>query len=219
MLEKVDIEAPFRVTDLKQWVYCPRILYYAVCLPDVRPVTYKMQAGVEAGRGEEGREARRGLRAYGLEEGRREFNVPLLSDRLGLRGLVDMVIWLDDTCTPFGPGARRGETACASAGRGEVIPVDYKLSEITGIHFKLQLAAYGLMLEEVSGLTARRGFLYSIPRRKAEEVPFDKRMRDRLAATLDAMHRMLRYETMPDPTPQRAKCVACEFRRFCNDVF
>jgi CRISPR-associated exonuclease Cas4 len=193
------IEAPFRVTDLKQWVYCPRILYYAVCLPDVRPVTYKMQAGVEAGRDEEGREARRSLRAYGLEEGRREFNVPLVFDRLGLRGVVDMVIWLDD--------------------KGEVIPVDYKLSEIAGTHFKLQLAAYGLMLEEASGLTARRGFLYFIPRRKAEEVPLDKRMRDRLAATLDAMHRVLRYEIMPDPTPQRAKCVACEFRRFCNDVF
>jgi CRISPR-associated exonuclease Cas4 len=193
-----NIEAPFRVTDLKQWVYCPRVLYYAVCLPDVRPVTYKMQAGIEAGRDEEGRESRRSLRAYGLEQGRREFNVRLISDRLGLRGSVDMVIWLDE--------------------QGEVIPVDYKLSEIAGAHFKLQLAAYGLMLEETSGLTARRGFLYSIPRRRAEEVLFDKRIRERLAATLDAMHRMLHYETMPDPTPQRAKCVACEFRRFCNDV-
>ena len=193
------IEAPFRVTDLKQWVYCARVLYYHVCLPDVRPVTYKMQAGVEAGRDEAGRESRRSLRAYGLEEGRREFNVPLVSDRLGLRGAVDMVIWLD--------------------GKGEVIPVDYKLSEIAGEHFKLQLAAYGLMLEEVSGLAARHGFLYSIPRRKAEEVPFDRRIRERLAVTLDSMQRMLRYETMPDPTPQRGKCMACEFRRFCNDVF
>jgi CRISPR-associated exonuclease Cas4 len=194
-----DTEAPFRVTDLKQWVYCPRILYYHVCLPDVRPVTYKMQAGAEAGHDEEGREVRRSLRAYGLEEGRREFNVPLVSDRFGLRGIVDMVIWLED--------------------KGEVIPVDYKLSEIAGAHFKLQLAAYGLMLEEISGLTARHGFLYFIPRRKVEKVLFDKRMRDRLATTLDAMHRVLRYETMPDPTQQRAKCVACEFRRFCNDVF
>lgn len=193
-----DIEAPFRVTDLKQWVYCRRVLYYAVCLPDIRPVTYKMQAGVEAGRDEEGREARRSLRSYGLEQGRREFNVPLVSDRLGLRGAVDMVIWLE--------------------GQGEVIPVDYKLSEIAGIHFKLQLAAYGLMLEETSGLRARRGFLYSIPRRRAEEVPLGMRLREQLTAALDAMHKMLRYESMPDPTPQRAKCVACEFRRFCNDV-
>jgi CRISPR-associated exonuclease Cas4 len=194
-----DTEAPFRVTDLKQWVYCPRILYYHMCLPDVRPVTYKMQAGADAGQDEEDREMRRSLRVYGLKDGRREFNVPLVSDRLGLRGVVDMVIWLEDT--------------------DEVIPVDYKLSEIAGAHFKLQLAAYGLMLEEISGLTSRHGFLYFIPCREVEKVLFEKRIRDRLATTLDAMHRVLRYEAMPDPTPQRAKCVACEFRRFCNDVF
>ncbi len=174
------------------------LFYYQVCLPDVRPVTYKMQAGIEAGHEEATREARRSLRPYGLENGRREFNVPLVSDRLGLRGAVDMVIWLDD--------------------KNEVIPVDYKLSEIAGDHFKLQLVAYGLMLEELSGRTARHGFLYSIPRRKADKVPLDQRMRGRLVAILDRMQRVLRYKFMPDPTPQRSKCIACEFRRFCNDV-
>jgi CRISPR-associated exonuclease Cas4 len=200
MSEKLEVEAPFRVTDLKQWVYCPRILFYALCLPDVRPTTYKMEAGIEAGQDEEGREARRSLRAYGLTEGRREFNVRLTSDRYGLRGAVDMVIWIER------PGAE------------EVIPVDYKLSNIPGEHFKMQLMAYGLMLEELSGLPARRAFLYEIPKRRAEKVILDKRARDKLLGTLDAMHRMLRSETMPPPTPNRNKCLACEFRRFCNDV-
>ena len=148
----VDVEAPFRVTDLKQWVYCPRILYYSMCLPDVRPITYKMTAGIEAGKNEEGREGRRNLRAYGLTQGCREFNVALVSDRYGLRGLVDMVIWIE---TPEA---------------GEVIPVDYKLSSIPGEHFKMQVMAYGLMLEEVSGLPARRGYLYEIPKRRAEKI-------------------------------------------------
>jgi CRISPR-associated exonuclease Cas4 len=193
------IEAPFRVTDLKQWVYCPRILYYYLCLPNVRPVTYKMQAGVEAGKDAENREERRSLHAYGLTEGKREFNVAVVSNRLGLRGSVDMVIWLES--------------------KGEVIPVDYKLSETAGIHFKLQLAAYGWMLEEFSGLVCRRGFLYSIPRRKAEPVQIDQRLRQRLGETLDAMHGMLYFEKMPEPTGQSNKCLACEFRRFCNDIF
>ena len=83
MLDDV-LTMPFRVTDLKQWVYCPRILYYHHCLPDVRPVTYTMEAGIEAGRAEEGREERRSLRAYGLASGEREFNVALRSERLGL---------------------------------------------------------------------------------------------------------------------------------------
>lgn len=196
----VRIEAPFRVTDLKQWVYCPRILYYYMCLPDIRPVTYKMEAGKEAGNSEEGLERRRSLRQYGLTEGRREFNVPLVSDRYGMRGIVDMVIWIEH------PNPE------------EVIPVDYKLSVIAGEHFKLQLMAYGLLLEEYSGLPSRCGFLYEIPRRRAEKVHFDKRLRDKLLMTLEAMHRMLHTEIMPEPTPRRNKCLACEFRRFCNDV-
>ena len=196
----IDSEAPFRVTDLKQWVYCPRILYYALCLPGVRPITYKMIAGIEAGQEEEGREGRRSLRAYGLAHGRREFNVTLVSDRYGLRGLVDMVVWIEV------PDA------------GEVIPVDYKLSRISGEHFKMQVMAYGLMLEEISGLPARRGFLYEIPNRRAEKIALDKRLRDKLLMTLDAMHHMLHTEIMPTATPNRNKCLSCEFRRFCNDM-
>ncbi|MBK7917055.1 MAG: hypothetical protein IPJ94_12485 [Chloroflexi bacterium] len=38
----------FRVIDLKQYVYCPRILYYQTVLPDVRPITYKMEAGIQS---------------------------------------------------------------------------------------------------------------------------------------------------------------------------
>lgn len=200
------LEAPFRVTDLKQWAYCPRILYYALCLPDVRPITFKMEAGIEAGRDEEGREARRSLKAYGIQEGQREFNVRVQSDRLGLRGVVDMVIW------PVEDATKRGRLF------PEIIPVDYKLSTVAGDHFKLQLAAYALLLEEQFGGQVQRSFLYSIPLRKAEEVKIDGRMRQKLLQTLDAMHRMLAMEGMPDATEARGRCAACEFRRFCNDV-
>ncbi|GAB4488208.1 MAG: CRISPR-associated protein Cas4 [Anaerolineales bacterium] len=200
MLDKAEVDAPFRVTDLKQWVYCPRILYYLMCLPDVRPTTFKMEAGTDAGKAEEGREERRSLRAYGLTEGRREFGVGVASERYGLRGTVDMVIWLER------PGAQ------------EVIPVDYKLSSVAGEHFQLQVAAYGLLLEEESGLPARRGFLYEIPERRAEKINLEGRLRDKLLRSLEAMHHMLHTELMPAPTPKVNKCLACEFRRFCNDV-
>jgi len=195
-----DPEPPFRVTDLKQWVYCPRILYYQFCLPDVRPVTYKMEAGAEAGRREEDREVRRSLQRYELETGRREFDVQVSSLRLGLRGKVDLVIWVE------GPSD------------AEVIPVDYKLSRTMEKHFQLQLLAYGLMLEEKSQIPARRGFLYSIPERCAYEVKFTARMKTTFQATLESMQMMLRSEAMPEPTTQHGKCVNCEFRRFCNDV-
>lgn len=196
--QHIDMQAPFRVTDLKQWAYCPRILYYSMCLPDVRPITYKMQAGIEEGHSEETREARRSLRPYGLKRGRREFNVPLVSGRLGLRGIADMVVWVENE-------------------PGEVIPIDYKLSQKAGDHFKLQLVAYALLLEEMSGLPAKRGFIYEIPLRQAVEVKFTTHLRNKLLHSLEDMYRMLLTEWVPDPTPQFGRCLMCEFRRFCND--
>lgn len=46
----------------------------------------------------------------------------------------------------------------------ERIPVDYKDSDKAGAHFRLQLMAYGRLLEETGGAKpVRRGFLYLIP--------------------------------------------------------
>ena len=193
----------FRVVDLKQYVYCPRLIYYHHCLPQVRPVTYKMEAGIAAQDEEEVRAARRSLRIYGLQRGEVETNVRLESDTLGLRGQVDLVIKTDDN--PL------GET--------ELIPVDYKLSQgKLGPHFKLQLVAYGLLLEEVYELPVKRGFLYAIPKRRAVEVSFTPTLRTKLKQAVLEMQEIARKEWVPPPPRQRAKCEVCEFRRFCNDV-
>ncbi len=200
MLEEGLAPAPdLVVTDLKQWVFCRRVPYYRYCLPDVRPVTYKMEAGIEAGRAEAGREARRSLERYGLdvEAAQREFGVAVHAPQWGLRGEVDLVITLAD---------------------GEVIPVDYKLARKAGPHFKLQLAAYALMLEAERGARVRRGFLYYLPLRQAEVVAIDGRLRRAVQSALRELRAMREGEQMPPPTPHLRKCVACEFRRFCNDV-
>ncbi len=193
-----DLAYPVRVSDLKQWAYCPRVFYYQTCLPDVRPTTYKMYAGAEAGRSEIGREERRSLRVYGIAAGDREFDVPVRSARWGLRGEVDMVITVAET--------------------REVIPVDYKLTRIAGEHFQLQVAVYGMLLEEMRGIEVARGFLYEIPLRRAEEVRIEKRLRVKALRAVEEMRRIAEREEMPLPTRNRHKCVTCEFRRFCNDV-
>jgi len=198
-----DMDYPVRVTDLKQFVYCPRVYFYQVCLPKIRPVTYKMEEGVRAGQSEAGREERRSLRAYGIKEGTREFDVPVRSKHLGVRGEIDMVI----TVAPEEDGAT-----------GEVIPVDYKMSKIAGIHFQMQVAVYGMMLEEMRGVKVTRGFLYEIPLKRAEVVEIDMRMRLRAEKAFREMREILEKERMPPPVRNVAKCVTCEFRRFCNDV-
>ena len=187
----------FRVIDLKQYAWCPRVVYYQIVLPAVRPTTYKMAHGIESHRRAEGNERRRGLGAYGLSAGERAFNVHLWSAGLGLSGELDMLI----------------ETET------ERIPVDYKDSDKAGAHFRLQLMAYGRLLEETGGAKpVRRGFLYLIPLRKAIEVNFPAALRRQLAAALDDVRAIAERQRMPPPAEQRQRCVDCEFRRFCNDV-
>lgn len=187
----------FRVIDLKQYAYCPRILYYHTVLPAVRPVTFKMEAGISAHVQAEQRERRRTLRAYSLQHGERAFNVPLYSRELALSGELDMLITTGD----------------------ELIPVDYKATSQEGPHFRLQLMAYGRLLEEARpGYHVRYGFLYLIPERRAVEVAFTKRLRSRLERALRDMQTIAGRQQMPQATSRRGRCVDCEFRRFCNDV-
>ncbi|MBO9362814.1 MAG: CRISPR-associated protein Cas4 [Thermoflexus sp.] len=127
----------FTVTDLKQYAYCPRIVFYTYCLPLLRPTTGKMEEGRLAHKEARDRERRRTLRIYGLEEACRHFDVWAASEELGLRGRIDLVL----------------EVALGSSGmQREWIPVDYKQTHRrAGPHLRRQLAAYGMMLEETWG--------------------------------------------------------------------
>lgn len=189
----------FRVTDLKEYSYCPRVFYYEACLPDLHPSTYKMQAGVNAHDRERERAARRTLKAYDLPAGRRRFDVAVRSAVLGLSGEIDEVVIVDDP-------------------NGEVIVVDYKLARSVGYHFKLQLAAYALMLAEMWQVPVTRGFVYLIPKRQAEEVAITSRLRKAVESAINDMHRIVETEAMPAPTRFNKRCVGCKHRRFCNDV-
>lgn len=187
------------VSDLKQWAYCPRVVFYHYCMPGLRPQTFKMKASQEEHEEEKERERRRTGQIYDLPDAERLENVRLESETLGLSALIDLVL-------------RKGERAW---------PVDYKSSEHlkTAEHFKLQLTAYGLLLEEVWGVRCESGFLYGLGQRKVEEVRFTPRLRAQVQQTVVEIRAAIDAERMPEPAPQRSRCVNCEFRRFCNDVF
>jgi CRISPR-associated exonuclease Cas4 len=191
------------VTDLKQYFYCPRVVYYTFCLPLIRPLTFKMTRGIEAHERARPKERRRTLSAYGLTRGERHFDVQLESVELGLRGRVDMVIETDENPT----------------GAKELIPVEYKdTRRAAGPHWKHQLTAYGLMLQQGWGTPVQRGFFYYLPTRQAEQMAITARLRNDVQKTLAAMRHMIEREAMPPPPKSRRPCVDCEFRRFCNDV-
>jgi len=189
------------VTDLKQWHYCPRIVFYRFCLPHIRPITYSMSAGTAAHSDETAREDRRSLRPYHLDSGERHFDLPVRSAILGLSGRIDLAI-------------RHTQNQ-----KSEGIVVDYKLSEERiGPNISVQLAAYALLLAEAWGIPVRRAFIYRIGTRQAEAVALTPALLKRVRASLVEIQSTIMGERLPEPTKQVAKCLSCEFRRFCNDV-
>jgi len=186
------------VTDLKQWVYCPRIPYYHHVMPVGIARTYKMQRGRDVEAAVEAMEKRRGFRRYGLERGERRFGVWLHSAALELSGKLDLLIITEDAC----------------------YPVDFKDTE-GGVRYnhRIQLAAYSLLVEENLTRPVPIAFVYLVPSRQLVTVPVGAKEREEVTRAIAEMRRVIEQENMPGPTPVRARCVACEFRNYCADIW
>lgn len=185
------------VSDIKQFFYCPRIVYFTYVLPVERKVTVKMAEGAQAHLEAARLEGRRTLRAFGLEEGTRYFRTALVSERLGLKGVLDMHI-----ASPAG-----------------YFPVEFKDScrPLAAGH-KYQLAAYVLLLEDHYGRPVRGGFVYFLPRRTLRYVEVTPGMRLYVKGVLGKIRRLVEGQTFPGATLQRGRCRDCEYRNYCGDV-
>jgi CRISPR-associated exonuclease Cas4 len=186
------------VTDLKQWAYCPRIPFYRYVLP-VEPVaTHKMARGKAVQAVLEVLERRRRLREYRLGEGKRVFNVSLHSSELHLAGKLDLLIVTPSAC----------------------FPVDFKDTE-GGVrrNHRVQLAAYALLVEEAFRKPTREAFVYLVPTDKVVRVPIGPSDLKDVLGAIAAIREMVANEELPQPTPVRARCTACEYRNFCADIW
>ncbi|MDL1922748.1 CRISPR-associated protein Cas4 [Chloroflexi bacterium CFX3] len=196
MIERAELADALTITLLKQYTYCPRVVYYETCTPGVRPTTYKMEAGAALHTQEKYRAARRTLAAYQVPEGTRQFDVRLHSAALGLVGMVDELVFMPD----------------------EVIPVDYKMSAWLSDNHIIQIAAYGMLAEETFGLPAKRGYVYLLKGKRYAMVEITTALRSEVLAVITDIDRIHLTEYMPPPPENTNKCIACEFKRFCNDV-
>lgn len=191
-------EALIPTTELKQWLYCPRIVYYHRVAGLYPPMTRKMQEALRAQDQFERLEVRRRLEKYGLAGARREFAVSLCCPRIGLSGRIDLLVSNPD--------------------RASV--VDFKLtSSDPGPNLHLQLAAYGLMVEEDRGVPVETVFIYRIPDDRLFPIELTAGLRDSVDCAIASIRALDSHPVFPDPTPVRARCEECEFANFCADVW
>jgi len=186
------------VTDLKQWAYCPRIVYYHRVMPAVGKPTFKMKEAAAAQDLIESLEMRRSLLKYGLDGAYRRFNVWLTDQALGLSGKIDLLLESEE----------------------EVAVVDFKLtSGEPGDNHRMQLAGYSMLVEAACGKRARRAFLYRIPDNRVFAAEVTEELRRQVLCGLEGIRRVGETQRMPEPTPVRGRCVECEYANYCADVW
>lgn len=186
-----------RVSDVKQYFYCPRIIYYTYVCPVDKKVTAKMNYGKEAHVELDRLEKRRVFKRYKLSEGERKFHTVLYSPRLGLEGKLDMHI---------------------VSGK-EIFPVEFKHTPAgPSLNHKYQLITYAMLLEDKYECIVRYGFLYLNQAKEVVPVEITPNARVFVKETLEKIREIITWERMPQRATRKRRCIDCEYRKYCGDV-
>jgi|SRR5579875_47970 len=189
---------PLRVNDLKQFEYCPRVVFYNTVMPVERKSTVKMDRGKEEEFKLDALEKRRTLARYQLASGERRFHVWVESSKLGLSGKLDLLI-----VSPQG-----------------YVPVDFKYTRgRPHRNHVFQLAGYALLVEEEFQTQVGTGFIYLAPVQKIIAIRITPELKERTLGLLAEIRNMIREGILPPPTDVRSRCTECEFRNYCGDIF
>jgi CRISPR-associated exonuclease Cas4 len=189
---------PLTVTHVLEHLFCPRFTYFE----HVLAVPERQERRLLVQKGRQAHEERRRINPNYLRKKlgvvQRQFDVPLASPRLGVRGSVDEVLTLTD---------------------GSMSPFDYKFAEDRGRIYhnqKMQSVLYGLMIREMFQRPVHRGFLCYI-RSKHKVVPIEFSDGDFAEAesVLREILDVIQTGRFPRATSRKARCRDCCYRNIC----
>lgn len=199
-----DIAEPFiSVTDIKHYIYCPRIIYFDKVL-HAQPVFGSQQEdSKELHEDYVKKELRRKDAVYyspDFIEAEKLLFTSLSSSALGLQGNVDCIIKISN---------------------GERIPVDYKNMASDKEHIwmdhKYQLVAYALLIEENFGTIVKRGFVNYIPESLVLQLEITPTMKSYVKRVLGHIKRIITTEELPPIRVAKQKCGGgCGYKHVCR---
>ncbi len=203
-LPTLDVAEPLvSVTDVKHYVYCPRLVYFDRVLHAQPVFGSQQEESQELHMEYVHKELRRKDAVYYSPEfvGAEKFLfVPLVSKGLQLQGVVDCII---------------------KTVKGEYIPVEYKNMNSDGgkvyMDHKYQLVAYALLVEENFGTVVRRGFVNYIPEQLILKFEITPTMKSYVKRVVGHIKRIIREERLPPIRVAQNKCQGgCGHKQTCR---
>lgn len=189
---------PLMVTHVLEHLYCPRFTYfeYVLGIPERQERRKLVQQGRQV------HEERRRINPHYLRKKLgvvgRQFDVPMASPALGIRGVVDKVLTLAD---------------------GSMAPFDYKFAEQPSEVYhnqKVQSALYGLLIRETFQVPVRRGFIcFTRSNYRIAELDHTEADLAKAAALVREVLAVIQTGLFPPATPYKARCADCCYRNIC----
>ncbi|WP_066367541.1 CRISPR-associated protein Cas4 [Neobacillus fumarioli] len=190
---------PLKITDIKQFIYCPRVVYYNYVEPVPRKISFKMEYARAQHYELNVKEKRRTLQRYGLLEGKRYYDVTVTSNILNLSGKIDILIDTENK-----EGQRYYPVECKDT--------DQKIHK----NILFQLAAYALCIEEMTNTSVKKGYIYIIPEQKAYPIIITDQHKLYIRKITWMIKKIILEDHYPEPRSKK-RCWDCEFQRYCND--
>jgi CRISPR-associated exonuclease Cas4 len=196
-------ESFISVTDVKHYIYCPRLIYFDHVL-HAKPVFGSQQEeGKESHEEQVTKELRRKDAVYYSSEfvgAQKLLFASLSSDALGLQGNVDLIIHTT---------------------RDEFIPVEYKNMNSDGgrvcMDHKYQLVAYALLIGETYSTTVKSGIVNYLPETQILQFEITPTMKTHVKRVLGHIKRIIQTEELPPIRVASYKCQGgCGHKQTCQ---
>jgi len=179
--------------DMRQFVYCPRIIYFRYVMLIQPESTYKMQRGEAV--------HQKGVRSKGKEiEGSLEkyYNLFLKDVELNIASLLDYLEF---------NGA-------------EAIPVDIKTGHCyqdpISDHHLAQLIFQAILVEKNFKVPVMKVKVIYTKEKSERIYTFSVMDKLKVLKNIGRIREMVRTEAIPAPVSDAGKCVDCEFWRYCQ---
>jgi CRISPR-associated exonuclease Cas4 len=192
------VSPPLTVTHVLEHLYCARFTYFehVLAVPERQERRWKVAQGRQV------HLERRKINSHYLRKKlgvlERKFDVPLASRALGVRGVADEVLSLED---------------------GSMAPFDYKFSEDPGnVYYnqRMQSVLYGLMIAETFERQVTKGFLcYTRSNHRVVVVEHTEDDKTAARAVLQEILAIIQEGAFPPATRWKARCPDCCYRNIC----
>ena len=192
------MSASITITHVLEYLYCPRFTYFehVLMVPERQENRWKVQRGREVHL--ERAKINKSYLRKKLQVTGRQFDVPLASERLQVRGIADEVLTFAD---------------------GSMGPFDYQFAKAPKIPFRnqrMQCVLYGMLIEEVFSKPVNRGYLcYTRSNHQIVEIVIDQRSRTAALKAVAEIIDVIQAGHLPKATSCKARCIDCCYRNIC----